>query len=443
MRSEATRSRLLRGLGSLILFFLVLAPVPSLAADKGAEKERKPETRKIQSVGEWAYKRLEVAIAAIEAEDYPAARAAMDEMSQKRGLNDHEQALMWQTYGYVSYYQENYQQAAEELEKCLALKALPLPTELSTTYALGQLYLANDRPDDAIRTLEAWLAQTESPSANAYYLVAQAYMSKGDYQGARNYGKKALQATDQPKESWLILLLSAHFELKEYKECVPVLQQLVLRFPKKLYWVQLAAIYSELDEGEKSLATLEMAYKAGLLEKSSELMNLAQLYLYHDVPYNAAKVIEKGMADEIIEQTPQNLELLGGAWRQARHLEQAIPPLTRAAELSEKGDLYMQLAQVYLEREEWTQARKFLDLAIAKGDLADPGNAQLLAGVANYNSKRVESAKRAFRRARDYEKTRTAASKWLQFIEVEAQRAKEIAEAASESNAEPETEISG
>jgi len=249
-----------------------------------------------------------------------------------------------------------------------------------------------------------------------------------------------LQKAKLPKEPWLQLALSLYFENKRYRDAARILEQLVTRFPKKQYWMQLSAVYSELDENKKALGALEMAYVQGMLNDERELTNLAQLYLFNEVPYKAARVLDKGMADGKIKGTSQSWELLANAWLNARERDKALRPLERAAAASSKGRLYLRLAQVQIDREHWPAARKSLEKALAKGGLPDRGAAQFLLGIAAVSDGQWEAAKKAFHAAAEYKDRKGASEEWLAHIEQEQEaEAREAAEAAASGGA-PEGE---
>jgi tetratricopeptide (TPR) repeat protein len=199
-------------------------------------------------------------------------------------------------------------------------------------------------------------------------------------------------------------------------ETLEVLKTLVTLFPKKDYYMQLAFGYSNFGEEEKALAMLELAYQLDYLNKERELTQLTQRYLYHELPWPAAKIMAKGLEDGTVETTSKNLELYANSLLHAREYTEAIVPLTEAADLAEEGDLYVRLAQVHLEIEDWRKARKALESAIEKGSLRDLGSAQLLLGVSNYNEKRFKSAKIAFLAAAEEEKSADSARKWLKHV---------------------------
>jgi tetratricopeptide (TPR) repeat protein len=107
------------------------------------------------------------------------------------------------------------------------------------------------------------------------------------------------------------------------------------------------------------------------------------------------------------------------SWILAREVAKAEGPLARAAELAEKGDLYVRLAQVHLMQEEWQEAAAALREALAKGGLGDPASAQLLLGVAYYNENKLSEARSWFARAHQSGATRKQAETWLDQIDRE------------------------
>jgi len=112
-------------------------------------------------------------------------------------------------------------------------------------------------------------------------------------------------------------------------------------------------------------------------------------------------------------------ELLGNCWIAAREYAKAVVPLERAAELSPSGDLYVRLAQVEVQREDWQRATTALEHAIEKGGLSNPANAELLLGIAFYSRAKLEEAKAWFERAASDETYRAQAEGWLKQIDME------------------------
>jgi hypothetical protein len=68
----------------------------------------------------------------------------------------------------------------------------------------------------------------------------------------------------------------------------------------------------------------EVVYLNRPVDKESQVMSMAYMYLGAEVPYRAARIIEKGMKDKIIERNAKNLEILGTAWYQSKDLVKAL-----------------------------------------------------------------------------------------------------------------------
>jgi predicted Zn-dependent protease len=93
-----------------------------------------------------------------------------------------------------------------------------------------------------------------------------------------------VELAEDPQESWLSLLLALRMEREEYDRALPLLKQLAARFPKKIYWLQLAAVFAELGREQDALATMQLAHAQGFVETDSEQRNLARMYLYNEIP---------------------------------------------------------------------------------------------------------------------------------------------------------------
>ena len=408
---------------ALFLAGLACAALSGLAQPVSAEEREKPKTRRVLPIRKSAFTALNKAHKAIEKQDWPGALGALDGLAKRKGNNAHERALMFQAYGYVHSGRDEYLDASRAFEQAIATGALSYPAELSTLYNTGQLYIAVGQPERGIEILLRWLGRAENPAASAYILIAQAHLQIEDFDGALRYIELGLAKADAPEESWLQIAASLYFQKQDYEAVAKVLEQLVSRFPNKEYWLQLAAAYGELEQDKRSLASLEAAYRQDLLDRNNELVQLAQLYLYYDAPYLAARVLERGIESGVVEGSSENWELLANSWISGREYERALEPLGMAAQRSDDGDLWVRLGQVCVERDLWQRAADALGAAFRIGDLSEPGTAHLLLGIANFHLGRLDSAERSFDRARNYEEARHSAGQWLRHVAGARERA--------------------
>ena len=104
-----------------------------------------------------------------------------------------------------------------------------------------------------------------------------------------------------PKEQWYNLARFLYFDKNDFDNALATLYTLIEYYPKKQYWVQASHLYGEKKDEPRQLAMMETAYLQGLLDKSSEVVQVAYLYLNDEVPYPAAQVMEQGFKDELVE----------------------------------------------------------------------------------------------------------------------------------------------
>ena len=202
-----------------------------------------------------------------------------------------------------------------------------------------------------------------------------------------------------------------------------VLEQLIEQFGKPEYFKQLSGAYSEANEDKKALAVMQLAYELDVLETQNDLLQLARMYLFHDIPIRAAQVVEKGIAEGVIEPDLDVNQLLSDAYIAARETESSFAPLAEAARLSPDGDLYVRLGQAYIGKQKWSEADDALGKALSKGSLTDTGNAHLLRGIARMNLRRWGGAVASFNAAGRYEKFKDSASQYKRYLK---QRRKQV-----------------
>src|SRR5690606_25476867 len=112
-------------------------------------------------------------------------------------------------------------------------------------------------------------------------------------------------------------------------------------------------------------------------------------------------------------------EKLANCWIAAGEFDKSVAPLQRAAEMAPTGDTWVRLGEVQVQREDWPAAITAIQRGVEKGQLKDPGNAQLMLGIAHYNQKDYAGARPFFQRARQSDRHRQIADSYLQAIEAQ------------------------
>lgn len=353
--------------------------------------------------------------------DIAGAQEILESINLKRA-KPYGRARILQMLGTMAATDDEFEKALDYLERCVAENALQPEDQLRSLYLVGQLQAMLERYDDAVVTLESWISQVETPAPSSYYTLAVTYYQAGRPEDSIAAIKKAVELSDDPREAWYRLLLSLHLQRSEYQEALAILDDVILKYPKKAYWSQMAAIYAQLDDMSRSLASQQIAKSEGYVTEGRDLTRIAQMFMVEGLPHRGVAVMKQGMEDGSIEKTEQAYQTLSNTLLQSREWEQALEPLGKAADLHKDGTLFVRHAQVNLQLGRWADARSSLNLAFEKGDLSDEGQAHILFGIAAANDKKWSASIAAFKRAQKFTGTRDVAGKWISYVEREKAR---------------------
>ena len=410
---------LVAGLATL-LAALVASPV-------AAQEKKERKTKQTVAMSQQVYETLMEVQELVETDQHAAAQAKIKEIQQgKKKLSPYEAAQIWNLSGYDYYLQERYADAIRSYEQVLSQPELPEALQQSTLKTLAQLHFTIEAYDEALVTIKKLMSVVAEPAADVYMLLGQAHFQMGNYEEAIPPIKTAIDMYKSqgrvPRENWLLLLRVCYWEMKDFPNMLIVLEELIEAYPKDSYILTLAGVYSELGDTKKQLALTESLYEKGYIEGKSHAVNLANLYLLHGIPYKAAKVLESEMAAGNVASDVRNLRLLSQAWYQAREDRKAIPPLKQAAASGEEGELYIRLAQSYINLEEWAEASAAAKKGLAMGDLKRVDTANIMYGMALFNQKKLEQARRAFQAASSDKRSRRASQQWIKYVDSEIRR---------------------
>ncbi|KAF3980958.1 MAG: tetratricopeptide repeat protein [Methylococcales symbiont of Hymedesmia sp. n. MRB-2018] len=363
------------------------------------------------------YKGLKKTEALISKKNYQQAEQKLKGLLANVSQKSYGHATVLRSLSSVYALKGQYKKAAETLSQCLSLNLLPDDQKQYAVLNLAQLYMATEQYTKAIRTMKPYLATQEKLDVEINVMIANAYTQLKQYQKALPYIKKALSTSKKPKESWYQLNLAIYFELKDYSSVANILKKLIHIYPeKKTYWNQLSSIYQQLKQYKKAVSVKHLAYKKDFISSEKDLLGFANLLLFIDSPFKAAKLIKKEIEHKRIKSNSRNWETLANAWTMAKEFDNAIKALEIASKLKQKGTLYQQLGQIYVEKEKWSQAITSLNKALNKGGLKNIGTCYLLLGISHYELKQIKQAEKSFLKASKYGKSKKAAWQWLNYI---------------------------
>ena len=274
-------------------------------------------------------------------------------------------------------------------------------------------------------------------------------------------------------------------ELKE--EQVPLYEEILELYPKKKYFVNLAGLYNDLERPRDYTSLLKTAYTKQLLNKKGEFQSLSQMLMAAGNPYWAAEVMltgmtsvpglrvvdqeclmskvldedgnlktdNKGIAVEelvctdiygpafvkagsanaldpeampVLVEDKQNLTILAGALRAAQERQAAIDVFKKLTKVTSDGEAYIAMGNLYYQEDEIENAINAINKGLDKGDLKNPGFAQLTLGQALFELQRFNEARDVFTKASKSEKdaVKKSARAWLKYTDNEQERVRNL-----------------
>ena len=418
-----------------LLGLALLAPAGFAQAQEGEEEEQ--QTRRTEAMSERVHRRFSRAQEALELEDYATAEALLQEITELRGLTPYERAQTNNFYGFIHIEKEDYQSA---IRSFLGVIEIGGPGEIpeglynQTIRTLSQLYMQVENYPQAVVFARRWIESQVSPVPKDYMLLAMAYFQMEDWRNALENVQIAIERAQQTgmevEENWWRYLLAAHWELEEFPQALEVSKTLLTNWPKKQYWMQLQGLYSIVEDEANQFAAFWSCYDQGLLDRSNELVTMAQLFMLAEVPYKAAVVLQEGLDSGEIEETAVNYRYLAQAWQLAREDRKALDPLRKAAESEEdvedKGELYMRLAETYNALSDYDDCASTARQALRTGELKSEGRAYMLLGQCLFEQDEFDEAGDAFTRAARDSDTRRTATQWQNYLRREVKRRSDL-----------------
>ena len=390
--------------------------------------------------------------------DWAEAKRILTELLNNRAeLKSYDRSVMWNYWGYLYFSDEDYDQAMYAYEQLLKEPDATVPLRTASLLTLAQLNLVKENWDKGIRLILQWMDEVENVTAQSYYLLSSAYFQKEDFVKARSNMETAIRLAEEegyrPKENWYVLLAACFSELKDRKiigaayaleQQLGIYEILVNYYPKKMYFLQLAGTYQQMDREEDYMITLKAAHGKDLLDKEGEYLALAQLLLIKKNPYWAAQVLVSGQQKKVtiknedtgeeevipvLKDTEKNLKLLADSWRMAQEIDKAIPVLEKAAKMSKDGDTYVLLGNLYLFEDRMKDSIRAIEAGLKKAKVKSRSQAQLVLGQAHFELQNFEEAKKQFRLAArdDNKRIKKTANSWIKYAENEEIRVKNLA----------------
>lgn len=366
--------------------------------------------------------------------------AALKKLEERTQGAPGEQAQVVQALAFAYAQKEQNDLALKNFERALELDALPEAPTLSVISIVAQLYMMKSQFKKTESAANFLIKVADKPDGATYALLAGALYEQKKKEQALVAIQKAIDLTSRPKESWLAMAVSLYFANERYKEAAKILKILVATSPgKETYWKQWAASHLSANEEKEGLVAIELGNIAGTMAEDKSVKDGASLMLSTDLPYKAAMWMEKKLSKKELG-TLAVQKQLASAYMSARENKKAVEVLKQIHKNSPELKMSIQLGQILLEEEKWSEAETVLQKASTMDpDISSKEQIYVALGVAYYNQEKLEESRQSFMQVADKS---DAAQGWLSFIQTEeANRAAQIeaAEAAKAAAAKRES----
>ena len=332
-------------------------------------------------------------------------------------------AVIARTYGFFLFQRERFEEALEKLQTAYDENALPLVEATSLVQAMAQLYSSQGQIPKAKELLLNFIEKAESNPKpvpgmhNVYAITALIYASEKNYDIAYDYINLAISLSTAFREDWYQLKFAIEYNREDYLNAEISAKELLLNKPEnKRYYVQLSAIYNILEKYDLSLATIEVSYMKGLLEKPEEFTNLASFYLYKQNPAMSARVLETALSNNNIEFDKANAKLLSDAWLFAKERSRSLEVIGRSLDDDPKDEkLIKQYINIAFSAFNWDEVINGINRANRNG-IEDDGKHALMIGIAFFEKKNLKKAEASFIDASKSNKYADQGKAWLEYL---------------------------
>ena len=410
----------------LIIGSLTIAQLPLSTYAIGAEKSDKPE-RKTQLVGPSVGKKVAKAFEAysVESEDGSNIDNALAMLLEIDGKKEYDIAFLNRFIGVMYAQKGEEKKSLDYLNKALAPDILNAAEQGESLRLVGDLQMQVQGYKEALVAYYAWMDFTGKTDANIWLKIAQANLELKEYDKVIAPADKAIAALgDKVSQNPYILKLNSYYERKMFKKCVEVLETAVQILPEvQLFWTQLGSFYAMVEDYPKSLATMDLAYKKGYLDKESQIKMLANLYAQSDIPHKSAFLLEKYIDSGLVTRDDSNLFTLANSWHAAQHIGKAASYYGELAKMTNLSKHYSKQGMLLNQDEQYAKAivalKKAIEIGVKNSGRLNQSIAESYFYLENYKQAYVYVKK-----AMKDPKSRRTAKGWVNFIKDTAARKK-------------------
>lgn len=344
---------------------------------------------------------------------------ALKVLLEIRGGNEFDNAFLARFIGNL-YAQKDAKQAIRYLEQATKPDVLSFTDQASSLKLVADLQQMEGMHKDAIRNYEAWIRFTGENDPDVYLRIANSYYQLQDYKNVLVPIDNAIRYSRTPNKNHYMLKMGALYESRNYPKTVEVVETMVQLFPEeRQYWVYLGNFYTLVEDYQKSLSALQIAYNNGYLESETELKTLGQMYANNNIPYKAATIYEKYLKSGKIKKDRTMLTAIASNFQAAREFAKAAQYYGELAALTNEADAYRRQAMAFMAIQRYNDALKAFEATLAR-DSSNAGRVHMSMVEAYLNQGKLREAYTSLQQAKRDSATARQANSYENYIREKA-----------------------
>ncbi|RUO26201.1 hypothetical protein CWE09_05655 [Aliidiomarina minuta] len=343
--------------------------------------------------------------------------------------NDFDRAYLARFIGNLLASEDELDEAIAQLERAVDFNILSFGDHGASIRLLADLNLQHENYEEALQRYQEWIQFTGELDHEVFMRMANAHLELENYEQVIPFARKSVAHQETPNRNPYILQVAAFYETQQIANAIQVLEEGLEVLPgEERWWGQLGMFYLLEEELEKALATMELAYLAGYLNRENDFRALVQMYSNLGIPYRAATVMERHIESGEVQGTPRNYSIAARSYHSAREFNEAAEMYTQAIAVAEddedRRDYYRRRGDALLFVDRYSNAAEAFSNAIQLMDPDDDTTGRLYMSLAEayFYAEQYGDALAAAENATRYDAHRRNAESWAGYIRTTAER---------------------
>lgn len=384
------------------------------------------DSRPTQAVSERVGRNI---MAAFELYEEDEAREAIQVLRDTNSRNDFDRAYVARFMGNLLASEDELEEAITQLRRAVEFDNLSFNDHGGAIRLLADLNLQSENYEEAIRRYQQWVQFTGELDPEVFMRMANAHLEMKNYEQVIPFARKAIAHQETPNRNPYVLQVAAFYETQQIARAIEVLEEGLELMPGEgRWWGQLGMFYLLEEDGDKALATMEIAYIAGFLSRENDFRALVQMYSNRGIPYRAATTMDRHIESGDVEASARNYSIAARSYHSAREFNEAAELYTQAIAAAEddedRRDYHRRRGDALLFADRYSDAARAFSSALQFMDRDDStsGRVYMSLAEAHFYAEQYSDALTAAQNATRYDDHRRNAESWAGYIRTTAER---------------------